>query len=818
VRTPGLVPVVLPVLVVLLFAPGILDGRGSGAAHGEAQDPPDLPVAPKVPDAVAPLARPFPLRDVRLLDGPFRDAMVRDQQYLLALDPDRLLHNFRVTAGLPSAAAPLGGWEAPDVELRGHTVGHYLSALALMYAGTGDARFKARGDQVVAELARIQAAMPSRGFTPGYLSAFPEELIDRVEARQRVWAPYYTLHKLLAGLLDMHRLCGNAQALDVLVRKAAWVTRRVDRLPREKQQAMLMTEFGGMNEVLAELYAYTGDPVHLRLAKVFDHEVLFDQLARREDTLDGLHANTQIPKVIGAAREYELTDDARYRDIATYFWDRVANHRSYANGGHSDDEAFFPVDQFGRHLGAASSETCNTYNMLKLTRHLFGWAPSAATMDFYERGLYNHILASQDPATGMMIYYCPLKPGAFRTYSTPDASFWCCVGTGLENHAKYADTIYFHDDRSLYVNLFVPSELTWRERGLVVRQETRFPAEETTRLRLTAERPARLGLRIRYPSWAGSGLAVTVNGRAEDVQAQPGSYVAVEREWRSGDTVEVRLPMGLRVEALPGEPSTVAVLYGPVLLAGDLGKDGLAEAKRYGPSAPQLGRLRTPVVPALVAPAGRVLAGIAPVAGRPLTFRTRGVGQPHDVTLVPFYAAADVRYTVYWKTYTPAEWDRHAADLAAEHARRLGIGARTIDVVDTGSDESEQAHAFRGEDAEETFLEGRRGRQARAGGRENRLGWFSYELGVVPEGPVTLVCTYRGGEGRRRVFDVAVDGETVATETLAYHPTELLDAEYAVPERITRGKRRVTVTFRPRADAATGAVFEVRTLQDVAIR
>ena len=540
--------------------------------------------------AVPLLARPFPLTAVRLLDGPFKDAMVRDQASLLALDQDRLLHSFRLTAGLPTTATPFGGWEAPDVELRGHTAGHYLSAVALMYAATGDLRFKQRGDALVTALAAIQSALAARGFNPGYLSAFPEELIDRVEARTRVWAPYYTLHKMMAGLLDMHQLCGNQQALDVLLKQVAWVRLRMDRLTHTQQQAMLQTEFGGMNEVLASLYGVTGDPEHLRLARLFDHAVVFDPLARQEDTLDGLHANTQIPKVIGAAREYELTGEARYRDIATFFWDRVARHRSYANGGHSNGEIFFPVDQFAKHLGGESSETCNTYNMLKLTRHLFEWGPSADKMDFYERGLYNHILASQDPVTGGVIYYCPLKPGAWKSYSTSDRSFWCCVGTGLENHAKYADTIYFQADDALLVNLFIPSELTWKERGLVVRQTTTFPEEGRSRLAFTADRPVRLTLRVRHPSWVAAGFAITINGVRQPLQSTPGSYVSIVREWTTGDTVDVDLPMSLRQEPLPGTTDTVAIFYGPILLAGDLGVDGLDQAKRYGPSAPPLSK------------------------------------------------------------------------------------------------------------------------------------------------------------------------------------------------------------------------------------
>ena len=788
----------LTTLLVALLS--ILQAMASGGLAGGQGAP------RRAPDKIPCKACSFDLRDVRLLEGPFRDAMLRDQQYLLGLDPDRLLHNFRVTAGLPSAAKPLGGWEAPDVELRGHSVGHYLSALALMYAGTGEASFKARADAIVVELGMIQQAMPSRGFHAGYLSAFPEELIDRVEKRQRVWAPYYTLHKIMAGLLDVHELCGNRQALEILVKMADWVRSRMDRLSEEQQQRMLETEFGGMNEVLANLHGVTGNPDHLRLARAFDHKALYDPLARGEDPLNGKHGNTQFPKIIGALREYELTGEKRYLDIATFFWQRVALHRSFVIGGNTDEESFFPVEEFSKHLGASTTETCNTYNMLKLTRQLFRLEPSVPLMEFYERGLFNHILASQDPATGMMCYYVPLKPGAFKTYSTPNDSFWCCVGTGLENHAKYAESIYFHEGEALQVNLFIASELSWSQKGLVVRQETRFPEEDTTRLTFKTARPVRLALKVRYPLWARSGMMLTVNGRKETVPAKPGSYVTVEREWQTGDLVQIRFPMSLHLEAMPDDPRTVALLYGPIVLAGDLGSEDLASVDRYGPSAPPLRRVRTPEIPAFIGEASDVVAKVKAVPGAPLTFRTNGLAAPRDVTLIPFYKASDQRYTVYWNVYPAAEWKAKRAERVAEEARRKLIELRTIDKVDISEPESEPAHQFKGEHTSEGDLEGKIWRDA-------RNGWFSYDLKVVPDRPVVLLCTYRGSEGRRRLFDVLVDGEKIASESLAYHPTELFDVEYALPERLTRGKERVTVRFQAAVDAATGGVFEVRTLQ-----
>ena len=733
--------------------------------------------------------------------------MIRDEEYLLSLDQDRLLHNFRVTAGLPSSAQPLGGWEAPDVELRGHSVGHYLSAVSIMYASTGDTRFKARADSLVAELAKVQAA-EAKTFNPGYLSAFPEELFDRVDSRRRVWAPYYTIHKIMAGLLDANLLTGNQQALDVLKKQADWVGFRVGRLTDEQQQKALDTEFGGMNEVLANLYAVTGEPKYLETAKKFEHRRILDPLARGVDPLDNVHANTQIPKIIGVAREYELTGDPRYRDIATFFWSRVVHHRSFVMGGNSDDESFFPEEETSHHLGTSGPETCNTYNVLKLTRHLFAWSPSADMMDYYERALLNHILGSQDPKTGGVLYYCPLKPGAFKTFSTANDSFWCCVGTGMENHAKYNDTIYFHDAAALYVNLFVPSELTWKEMGVKVRQLTKFPEGDSTSLTFTVDQPLRLAVRVRYPSWATSGMTLTVNGKSQETAAaKPGQYIDVTREWKTGDSMQIKLPMSLHLESLPDDPHVQALMYGPVVLAGDLGTAGLDAVRRYGPSAPPLGRLTSIPIPVFIASTPQqVLDRVKPVAGKPLTFQTDGLAEPHDVTLMPLYKTMDPRYTVYWTIYTRAEYDKYKADLARAAARRKDIEGRTIDTVNVNDDASERAHAFKSEGADEGFVEGRRWRDAHDG-------FLSYELKVQPDKPLTLVCTYRGSEGQQRVFDVLVDGEKIATESLEYHPTELLDKEYQVPEGLTRGKSRVTVRFQPQGTARTGGLVEVRAVQ-----
>jgi hypothetical protein len=369
--------------------------------------------------------------------------------------------------------------------------------------------------------------------------------------------------------------------------------------------------------------------------------------------LDGLHANTQIPKITGAAREFELTGRTEYRDLARFFWQRVAWHRSYAIGGDSDDEHFFPVGDFSQHLSPVTAETCNTYNMLKLTAHVFAWEPAAATMDFYERALYNHILASQDPRTGMFAYFISMKPGHFKTYSTPEDSFWCCVGTGMENHARYGEEIYAHDDASLYLNLFIASELAWPGRGLVLRQETAFPEQPATRLRLQLRQPVKLALKIRQPGWCGAAMTIAVNGRNEPAQADGTGYVTLAREWRDGDVVAVGLPMALRTEPLPGNPNTVAFFCGPILLAGPLGAAGLPEGGAYAGDQQKFAKWPAPPVPTLAGNAATIVAGLQPVAGQALTFKLGAAAHPDDMRLMPFYRLHHQRYTIYWPVAAP---------------------------------------------------------------------------------------------------------------------------------------------------------------------
>ena len=598
-----------------------------------------------VPDKV----QPFPMTQVRLLAGPFLDAQEWNRAYLKRLPADRLLHNFRVNSGLPSSAEPLGGWEkngpGRDAELRGHFTGHYLSATALMYASTGDQEIKAKGDYMVAELAKVQ-----QKWGGGYLSAFPTEWFDRLDARKRVWAPFYTIHKIMAGMFDMYQLGGNRQALEVLEGMSGWADTWTVSKSEEHMQDILNTEYGGMNDVLYNLAAVTGEDRWAKVGDRFTKKRFFNPLALRRDELRGLHVNTHIPQVIGAARRYEISGDMRFHDVADFFWYEVTSARCYVTGGTSNDEGWLTQPRqlaAELKLGVDTAECCCAYNMLKLTRHLYGWSGDPRYFDYYERTLFNHRLGTIHPGTGATQYYLSLTPGAWKTFGTEDQSFWCCTGTGVEEYSKLNDSIYWHDSDGVFVNLFIPSELNWAEKGFRLRQETTFPDSQRTALVVKTERPMQLALRLRIPEWLASSPAVRVNGKALDASASPGSYLAISRTWNDGDRVEMDLPMRLRLEKMPDDARLQAVLYGPLVLAGDLGSSGLTEKMIVGPEGPPMRKSALDTeVPSFKAAGDDPASWIKP-ADKPLTFRT--ANQAQDVTLAPLNSIFDKRYAVYWR-------------------------------------------------------------------------------------------------------------------------------------------------------------------------
>ena len=592
----------------------------------------------------------FDLQDVRLLPSRFRENMERDSAWMVSIATDRLLHSFRTTAGVYAgreggymAVKKLGGWESLDCELRGHTTGHLLSAYALMYAATGSEVFRLKGDSLVSGLAEVQQAQGN-----GYLSAFPEELINRNIRATSVWAPWYTLHKIFSGLIDQYVYAGNRQALDIVKRMGDWAYTKLKPLSEETRRKMIRNEFGGINESFYNLYALTGDERYRWLACFFYHNEVIDPLKEGRDELGTKHTNTFIPKVLAEARRYELEGNAGSKELSTFFWDTMLRRHTFAPGCSSDKEHYFDPAQFSKHISGYTGETCCTYNMLKLSRHLFCWDASPQVADYYERALYNHILGQQDPQTGMVAYFLPLLSGAHKVYSTPENSFWCCVGSGFESHAKYAESIYYHNGEGLFVNLFIPSVLDWKEKGMKVRQETRFPASETTMLTLSMAEPVRTTFRLRYPSWS-KDVQVRVNGKRVKVRQQPGSYIAIEREWKDGDRIEATYPMHLTLEAAPDNPRRAALLYGPVVLAGALGTEGMlppapdSDPSKYNDYYTYDYHIPEGLPTGLKWDAGHPENSVQRISEDGLRFRTAD-----GVTVLPLYDVHRQRYVVYW--------------------------------------------------------------------------------------------------------------------------------------------------------------------------
>ena len=594
--------------------------------------------------------QPFDLADVTLDNGPFLHAQRKTEAYLLALQPDRMLHNFRVNAGLKPKAPVYGGWESEptwaEINCHGHTLGHYLSACSLAYRSTGDQRFKARTEYIALELAECQKAANA-----GLVCAFPDGpalVTAHLRGEKITGVPWYTLHKIYAGLRDATVLTDSQTARAVLIKFADWAVMATRPLSDAQFETMLETEHGGMSEVFADLYAMTGDAEYRRMAERFSQKAIMAPLARGRDHLDGLHANTQLPKIVGFQRVWEVTGSPQYRDASVFFWKTVALTRSFATGGHGDNEHFFPMTDFADHVfSAKGSETCCQHNMLKLTRALFLHDPQAAYADYYERTLYNGILASQDPDSGMTTYFQGARPGYMKLYHTPEDSFWCCTGTGMENHVKYRDSIYFHDDNAIYVNLFIPSSVKWARKAAVLTQRTTFPEAPTTTLQWALTKPTKATLKLRHPRWS-RGAVVLVNGVETARSTDQGSYIDVSRTWKDGDQVELRLAMETAVQRSPAAPDIVAFTYGPLVLAGALGRDGLSPGADIVVNERKYGQYNdtafTP--PALVGDPETLARGLQ-AGDRSLEFTIMSADQ-RPVRMIPYYRIAHERYAIYW--------------------------------------------------------------------------------------------------------------------------------------------------------------------------
>jgi uncharacterized protein len=752
----------------------------------------------KVQAAAPPMARPFALSEVRLTAGLFKEGQDTAAKYLLSLEPDRLLAWFRKESGLEPKAKNYGGWEVQGVA--GHSLGHYLSGCALAYASTGDSQFLQRVNYVVAQLAECQKANGD-GYVaaiPGGKKAYAEVAAGDIRSKgfdlNGIWVPNYTMHKVFAGLRDAYRLCGNEPALAVAKNLADWFEKNLSGLNEEQMQKILAAEHGGLNETFADLYADTGDARYLKLSRRFHHQAILDPLALGEDILPGKHANTQIPKLIGLATRYELTGDESDRAAAQFFWDRVVHHHSYVTGGHCDGEHFGPPDKLNNRLSSSTTETCNVYNMLKLTGHVFGWSPNADAADFYERALLNHIRSSQHP-DGRVIYNLSLKPGFHKEYQSPYDGFTCCVGTGMENHVKYGEGIYFHNEENLWVNLFIASELNWKARGVTLRQETKWPQSDRSTFILRCAKPQSFTLHFRHPFWTDT-LLVKLNGKVISDTTSPSSYCRIKRTWKSGDRVEISFPMTLRTESMPDNPNRIAVFYGPTLLAADLGpeNDSLADQPGY--------------IPALLAGGKAVVDWVKPVSLAAQTFKTTGVGKPRDFELVPFHRLHNRRYTVYLDQFTAADWSRREAEIRAEEQRVRALEARTVDSFSPGEMQPERDHNVQGEKSAPLEALGRKLRHATDGG------WFSFEMKVDPAKPNELLCTWWGGETGNRTFDILVDDTKIATQALRNNnPGKFWEATYPIPVELTRDKQKITIKLQAQPGNFAGGLFGSRILR-----
>jgi uncharacterized protein len=762
-------------------------------------------------------AEAFPLQQVRLLDGRCKDEQELTRRYLLALESDRMLYNYRVNAGIDAPNKPYGGWDSPSSTIRGEFVGHYLSALALMYASTGDQEIKQRGDLMVAELAKCQKALGGE-----YLAAFPVSFIDRLEAGKPEPCTYYVIHKIMAGMFDMYDLCGNKQALDVLKGMASYFGKRMGKLSDEQLREVLDTtgphpykETSSMGEVFSNLYAVTGDPKYLQTARKFLPPFL-DTLAQKQDNLTGRHANAHSSITCGAARYYELTGDEKYHTAVCYLWDRVINCRSYATGGGNYSEHWLEPNNLAESLLHRSQEFCPTFNLLKLARYQFRWTGDSRYADYYERAFFNCVLGQQIPeGIGLYHYFTPLIPGATRKEGSsnrdPFGSFWCCYGTSVQSNGKLGDSIYFHDDDGIYVNLFVASKLTWPEKNLILEQRTEFPARDTMTFTLRTTDAMLtyipVTLYVHVPYWAKQGVKVKVNGEPVEAKAAPSSYLALKRQWGNGDKVEVQMPMGLHVYPMPDDPEMVAVMYGPLVLA------GLTDTARN-----------------LVGDPTDAASWLKAVEGKPLTFKT--IGQEPDITFMPLNKLIDERYSVYWVVAKKGS-ARQQKIIAQDEALRK-LQARTIDRVLPNNEQSEASHNLKGESMEANDYFSNQWKfgttaaakiwpyewtvqsgyfKDRAYRLANAEGWWSWDIKVLPDAAMSLLCTYFVDDTRPRTFEIIVNDQVIASPKLSQQQGEFLDVEYPIPAVLTRGKEKITVKFRSRENNIAGPVYGCATVK-----
>jgi DUF1680 family protein len=767
----------------------------------------------------------FSLTNVKLLDGPFKHARDLNVTTLLQYDVDRFLAPYLKEAGLTPKAQNYPNWESDGLD--GHTGGHYLSAMAIHYASTGNTECLARMEYMISELKKCQDsnAVKYPEWGVGYVGGVPNgnELWPEIKAGNvsRVWdywVPWYNLHKAYAGLRDAWLFAGNEEAKTLFLKFCDWAVNLTSGLSDSQMEQMLGSEHGGMNEVFADAYQMTGEEKYLVAAKKFSHKWLLNAMAAGNDILDNQHANTQVPKAVGFERIYEVCGDEVYADAGSFFWETVTNNRSLAFGGNSREEHFPSKASCIDFVNTVQGpESCNTHNMLKLTADLFRVNPLAKYADYYERALYNHILSTQHPDHGGYVYFTPARPRHYRVYSAPNLAMWCCVGTGMENHGKYGEFIYTHKADTLFLNLFIASELNWDEKGVSITQETNFPYEEKTQLTVHTISPVEFKLMVRHPYWVSADtFKIVVGTDTLTAPSEPSSYVLIDRTWNDGDVVSIILPMTSRIEKLINVPGYVAFMHGPVLLAAKTGTEDLAgliaDAGRWAHIAhgTMLPVYEAPVI--VADDLSSIADSIIPVEGKPFTFTASGLiieNSPDSLILEPFYEVHDSRYMMYWLTLTPARYQEVLDSLASVGKDELALQARTIDYVQPGQKQPESDHymetsnSYSGTHMDEFWRDARDG------------GYFSYLLNTGNGLDLSLMVRYWGNEAGYKTFNIQIDNEKLVSENITgkWNVSEFRNVEYPIPNSMVEGKNNIRVKFQAPASGYAGGTFYIRLLR-----
>jgi len=788
------------ILLSLLLSAGIFAGCQNRSPKVLAPDLGDVEV--------------FALNNVKLLESPFKAAQETDLKYIKALNSDRLLAPFVREAGLEPRAASYGNWE--NTGLDGHIGGHYLSALAMMYASTGDEECKKRLNYMVGVLAKCQETNGHGyvGGIPGGKAMWDEVKQGNIDAGSfslnGKWVPLYNIHKLFAGLKDAYLIGENEQAKEVLIKLSDWMMAVIADLSDDQVQDMLRSEHGGMNEVFVDVYKITGDEKYLETAKRFSHQAILDPLLAQKDELTGIHANTQIPKVIGFKKVADAAGLDDWNKASAFFWETVVNNRSVSIGGNSVREHFNPKEDFSSMISSVQGpETCNTYNMLKLSELLFQGESDARFMDYYERGLFNHILSTQHPDGGF-VYFTPMRPQHYRVYSQPETSFWCCVGSGLENHSKYGEMIYAKAKDNLFVNLFIASEVNWEEKGVTLTQATRFPEEGTTTLKLSMDDPTKFILNIRYPGWVPQGdFEVKVNGKSVDHQNNPSSYLSLENTWQNGDEITVTFPMDITLAYLPADSSWVSIMRGPIVMAAVTDSthlDGLfADDSRMAHVA---SGEKYPLedAPYLVAASSKeILDHVTATDGGNLVLSKEiVVNSNNNYKLYPFYQVHDARYIIYWPTGDAQTYANLKEARAEEEGKKRLLDEQTIDQVATGEQQPEAEHNFKGEHTNSGNNNGHFWRDA--------TGWFSYDLrNKNQEGKVLRVTYFTGDAGRD--FKILLNDKAFQQVSLTKNDQFFYDVDYAIPSDFLTNNQKITVRFEPMGKSIAGGVYYLRLMK-----